>query len=215
MRGKRFAKERLRSGNAPIRSQHEVYAAPLLVHGSIQIVPSALDRDVSLVNAPGTTDRAGKSIPALLKFRNIPNYLSHDRCVRNDHTALGHHRNEISVAQAIADVAAHAQNNDLGVELALHIDCVTVLAFGHRASPSATNLADARCCTGTGQTIHENSLHSIAEYALCPSVVFYEGRSTLIVRAVTSRGVGHLRSSRSPSKPMSTRSLEGDIHERT
>src|SRR5438552_6789026 len=138
MRGERLAKERLRSGNAPIRSQHEVYAAPLLVHGSVQIVPFALDRDVSLINAPGATDRAGKSIPPLLKFRNIPNHPAHDRRVRNVHATLGHHRNEISVAQAISDVPAHAQNNDLGVELALHIDRVTILAFGHRASPSAT-----------------------------------------------------------------------------
>src|ERR1700676_3493679 len=101
MRGERLPKERLRGGNAPIRSQHEVYAAPLLVNGSVQIVPLALDRDVGLVNAPGATDRAGKSIPALLKFRNIPNHPSHDRRVRNDHAVLGHHRNEISVAQAI------------------------------------------------------------------------------------------------------------------
>src|ERR1700676_2522744 len=114
---------------------------PLLVHSSVQIVPFALDRDVRLVNAPGTADRAGKSIPALLKCRNIPNHPSHDRRVRNDHTALGHHRNEISVAQAIGDVPAHAQNNDLGIKLAFHIDRVTVLAFGHRASPSATSLA--------------------------------------------------------------------------
>src|ERR1700676_793222 len=57
VRGERPPKERLRSGNAPIRSQHEVDAAPLLVHDSVQIVPFALDRDVSLVNAPGTTDR--------------------------------------------------------------------------------------------------------------------------------------------------------------
>jgi hypothetical protein len=49
---------------------------------------------------------------------------------------LEHHCNEISVAQAIGDVPAHAQNNDLGVELALHLDRVTILAFGHRASPS-------------------------------------------------------------------------------
>src|SRR6266851_9531925 len=88
MRGERPPKERLRSGNAPIRSQHEVYAAPLLVNGSAQIVPFALDRDVSLVDAPGTTDRAGKATPAFLKFRNIPNHPSHDRRVRTDHTAL-------------------------------------------------------------------------------------------------------------------------------
>lgn len=30
MRGERLAKERLRSGNAAIRSQHEIYGAPLL-----------------------------------------------------------------------------------------------------------------------------------------------------------------------------------------
>ena len=62
---------------------------------------------------------------------------------------FGHHRNEISVAQAIGDVPAHAQNNDLGVELALHLDRGTILAFGHRAPPSARSLADVRCCTGT------------------------------------------------------------------
>src|SRR6202163_139660 len=137
MRGERLPKKRLRGGNAPIRAQHKVYAAPLLVHASVQIVPFALNRDVSLVNTPGTTDRAGKSIPALLKFRNISNHPSHDRRVRNADAALGHHRNEISIAQAIADVPAHAQNNDLSVELALYIDRVTILAFGHRASPSA------------------------------------------------------------------------------
>src|SRR4029077_10823614 len=49
-----------------------------------------------------------------------------------------HHCNDISVAQTIGDVPAHADNNDLGVELSLRIDRVTVLAFGHRASPSAT-----------------------------------------------------------------------------
>src|ERR1700687_261992 len=107
-------------------------------HGSVQIVPFALDRDVRLVNAPGTTDRAGKSIPALLKFRDILNHPSHDHRVRNADATLGRYRNEISIAQAIADVPAHAQNNDLSVELALYIDRVTVLAFGHRASPSAT-----------------------------------------------------------------------------
>ena len=46
MRGERLAQERLRRGNTPIRSQDEIYAAPLLVHSSVQIVPFALDRDV-------------------------------------------------------------------------------------------------------------------------------------------------------------------------
>ena len=71
MQGERPPKERLRSGDASIRSQHEVYAAPLFVHSTGQIVPLALDRDVSLVNAPGTTDRAGKSIQ---RFSNSGTY---------------------------------------------------------------------------------------------------------------------------------------------
>jgi hypothetical protein len=48
---------------------------------------------------------------------------------------------------------AHAQNNDLGVKLALHIDRVTVLAFGHLASPSAAQSSRPRCCTGTAKTL--------------------------------------------------------------
>jgi hypothetical protein len=54
--------------------------------------------------------------------------------VRDDHAALDHHRNEISVAQEIDDVPAHAQNNDLGVELAFHIQKLLVEALEIHAS---------------------------------------------------------------------------------
>ena len=138
MCSKRFPKKCLRCFDTAIFPEEKINGPALLVYRAIQVVPLRFDRDVGLINAAGTTDRAGKSIPALLKFRNIPNHPSHDRRVRNDHAALGRHCNEISIAQAIADVPAHAQNNDLSVELALYIDRVTILAFGHRASPSAT-----------------------------------------------------------------------------
>jgi hypothetical protein len=70
---------------------------------------------------------------------NLPNHPSHDLRVRNDHTALGHHRNEISVVQPIGDVPAHAQNNDLGVENSL------------LATPAVTKQSeqrDSQLCTG-------------------------------------------------------------------
>jgi hypothetical protein len=36
--------------------------------------------------------------------------------VRHDNATLGHHRLEISIAQSVGDVPAHAQLNDLGIE---------------------------------------------------------------------------------------------------
>jgi hypothetical protein len=71
------------------------------------------------------------------------------------------HRNEISVAQAIGDVPAHAQNNDLGIELAFHIDHVTILAFGHRASPSATQ-------SSRRPLLHRNRIFKEPENHLLP-----------------------------------------------
>jgi len=62
---------------------------------------------------------------------------------------LGHHRNEISVAQAIG---AHTQNNDLGVELALHINRVPILTFGHRVPPSATQSSRRTLYTETDRS---------------------------------------------------------------
>ena len=82
MRGERPPKERLRSGNAPIRSQHEVYAAPLLVHSSVQMVAFALDRawserpgvvelspGLSSPNRTCTSQRIRLSIQVLLKAK--------------------------------------------------------------------------------------------------------------------------------------------------
>ena len=135
MRGERFAKEGLRSGNAAIRPQHEFYGAPLLVDGSVQVMRLGLDRNIGLVNPPGAANRASKSVPTLVEFRNIPNHPPHDRRVSKDYAAFAHHRNKIPVAQAIRDVPPHAQSNSLGVEVALHIDRITVLTFGHRAAP--------------------------------------------------------------------------------
>jgi hypothetical protein len=47
-----------------------------------------------------------------------------------------------------------AQNNDVGVELALHMDRVTILAFGHRASPSATQ-------SSRRPLLHRNHLNQV------------------------------------------------------
>ena len=41
-----------------------------------------------------------------------------NRCVRNDDAPLRHHRHEVSVAQPVGDIPAHALFDDLGIEAA-------------------------------------------------------------------------------------------------
>ena len=44
-------------------------------------------------------------------------YPTHDRRMRYQNTALGHHGDQITVAELVGDVPPHAQNDDLGIEL--------------------------------------------------------------------------------------------------
>jgi hypothetical protein len=74
----RLAKERLRRRDSAISSQQEVDRLPMLVDCAIQIVPLRLDLDVRLINPPRGADRLGESVPALLKFSNVPRYPAKD-----------------------------------------------------------------------------------------------------------------------------------------
>jgi hypothetical protein len=62
-----------------------------------------------------------------------------------------HQLDEIAIRQSVADVPAHAQFDDLGVEAAPAVDRVTRDRFGHRGlrSKDGTILCEAHRCTRT------------------------------------------------------------------
>jgi hypothetical protein len=54
-----------------------------------------------------------------------------NRRVRHSNAPLGHHRLEISIAQAVGDVPADAQLDDLGIEAAASVDGISGYRPGH------------------------------------------------------------------------------------
>ena len=125
MRCERLAKECLRSFDASGLTELEVDRAALLVHGAIQIAPTALDQNVSFVNAPRPTDRARETTPAFLELGVVTLHPAHDGRMGYADPALSHHGNQIAVAELLGDVPAHAQNDELRVELAFQINLVS------------------------------------------------------------------------------------------
>src|SRR6202171_2548761 len=98
----------------------------MFIDSPVKIVPSALDRDVSLVDTPRAADGSGEPTPTLLELGRVANNPAHDGGVRNHNAALCHHRGQISVTQLVRDVPAHRQNYDLGVDVAPQIDRITL-----------------------------------------------------------------------------------------
>src|SRR5271163_3903885 len=54
-----------------------------------------------------------------------------NRRVRHDDATLGHHRLEISIAQSVGDVPAHAQLDDLGIEPTTSVNGISNNRLGH------------------------------------------------------------------------------------
>src|SRR4029453_1691053 len=123
----------------------------LLVDGAVQVVPAAMNGDVSLIHTPRSADRSCETVPALLELGHVSNHPYHDGGVGNGDAGIGHQLDEIAIRQSIADVPAHAQFDDLGVEAAPAVDRVTRDRPGHRGlrSKTGTILCEARGCNRT------------------------------------------------------------------
>ena len=67
---------------------------------------------------------------------------------------LGHHLDEVTVAQALSDVPAHTEYDNLAVDLTFYRHRVPVLALcDHVLLSQELSLADNRRCTRTLRTI--------------------------------------------------------------
>jgi len=124
--GDRLAEKCLRGLNSAILSQQCIDRLSVFVHRTIKICRFAANTDCSLVHAPGGIYRACEASPALFEFRHVAQDPTHDRRVRHDDAALGHHGGQVSIAQPIRDVPANAELNGLGLEPAASIDRVAL-----------------------------------------------------------------------------------------
>ena len=134
IRGERFAEERLRRCDSAVATQQKVNRLPVLVDGSIQVVPLSPNADVRLVGAPRPADASPEPVPALLELRYETQRPSKDGRVRQIHTAFGHHLDQIPVGEAVTDVPAHTEDDDLGIKPSLPVDPVPLNRLRHSAA---------------------------------------------------------------------------------
>jgi hypothetical protein len=120
---------------ARLRS-HGLYAVgvdclAVLIDGTVEVVPATTDRDIRLVHSPRRSDRSRESTPALLVLRDVTQYPSKDCGVGDLNAALGHDLDQVSIGEAVADVPADAQLDDLGVEYSPPINSVSRNRLSH------------------------------------------------------------------------------------
>jgi hypothetical protein len=134
----------------PTWQAQEVYCLAVLVHGAIEVVPFAADTDVRFIDSPGGVHASCPAIPSLLELRHVADHPTQNRRVRHDEPPLSHHGREISIAQSVRDVPAHAQLNDLALESPSAVDRVARYRLGHSGTPvGARILRRRRQCTRT------------------------------------------------------------------
>lgn len=98
-----LAEEGLRGSDSAIRTQQEIDGLPILIDGSIQLMPPTPDADVRLVDAPRPTDRTTESPQ---RFSNSGTYRrTHRRIV--EWATLTPHSDIISTKVAIGKPIAH------------------------------------------------------------------------------------------------------------
>ena len=113
----RPSEERLGGGDVPLGAKQEIDGVSLFVDTAVKIRPAASDSDVGLIDAPGPPNWASEAVPALLELRHIALDPAHDRRVRQGEPAFGHHLDEISKAELVSQIPAHAEHDDLLIKV--------------------------------------------------------------------------------------------------
>src|ERR1700758_5157557 len=145
---RRPGKEPLSGGHITPFAQEKVDGSTLPIDGAIEVDPLATNLNISLVYAPGIADRPRITVPALLKFRDIPLHPPQNGRMGQGDAALGHHLDEIAGAELKRQIPPHAQDDDFLVKVPPFEEILCRGRFRHpsryRKTPSVS-----RVCTRT------------------------------------------------------------------
>jgi hypothetical protein len=106
------SKESFSGSDISTLARQEVNCQTLLIDSAIKIRPSPSDSKVRFVYTPRSADRPSIATPILLELRYIVLNPSKDCCMREIDPSLGHHLDEVAVAQPVGDIPSDAENND-------------------------------------------------------------------------------------------------------
>jgi hypothetical protein len=101
-------------GCISLGSQQEIDRLALLVDGSIQILPGAVDLDVCLIHPPAGTNSALVLSEGISQHWQKPDRPTVDRGMVNHHAAFLHDFFKMPIAQEISHVPANADQNQVG-----------------------------------------------------------------------------------------------------
>src|SRR6059058_2807562 len=113
----RFREEGFGCFGIPGGTEQKFQGIALRIHGAIEIHPHFFHLHVCLIYPPRIGGRLQMRSASFVEFRGIALHPAVDRGVVNAQSTLDHHLLKVAVAQRIAKIPAHAQQNDLGFEV--------------------------------------------------------------------------------------------------
>ena len=131
----RFREEGLGSSHIAPGAEPKIDRLASPVNCTVKIDPLASDLHVRFVDSPRLTSCRGKAVPAFDELRREALHPAHDRRMRQRQPALGHHLDQVAEAELVARVPAHAQDDDLAIEMQTVERLVDALPLAN-ASPS-------------------------------------------------------------------------------
>jgi len=128
----RLPEKRLGGRDIPLGAEQEINSLSFFVDRAVKVSPAPLDLHVGFIDSPGGARSAREAVPAPFEFRNIALDPAHDRGMGQGNSALGNHFHEISKAQLEPQIPAHAEDDDLPVEMAAFEKILNVQHSGSR-----------------------------------------------------------------------------------
>jgi len=111
------AQKRFGGIHVPVPGEKEIDRLTGFVDGSVQVHPLSVNLNVGLVHPPQSADGPSVAPPPFFEFGKVALHPPQDRCIGNSDPPIRHHDYQIPQAQFEARVPAHAQNDDLSVEV--------------------------------------------------------------------------------------------------
>jgi hypothetical protein len=130
----RLAEECLGRRNVSLWTQPEVDRIALLVHGTVEIDPSAAHLQIRLVDAPRVASLACIASPTLFELRDIPLDPTHDGRVSKLQSTFCHHLDKIPEAELITKVPTYAQQDHLTIEVPTRKHCLRSFPITHTST---------------------------------------------------------------------------------
>ena len=110
--------ETLGGGNISTLAQQKINGESLLIDSPVKVPPAPSNLDICFVHASGCADLSSIATPTLLELRDIALNPSQDGSVGDIDTALGHHLDQVSIAEFVSEIPADTENDDCAIRVA-------------------------------------------------------------------------------------------------